>query len=106
MFKLIATSANSDCTYNYNVKLDKPYTVGELINEILSTQPNHYGSVKICWWHFSDATSLKHQCEYSKGKIVNDPFPDNILAKQVIEVRAYGGWSYMSYSIRVPKYDD
>lgn len=105
MLNFTGTSENGDCTWNYNVELDKACTVGKLINTILSQKPDEHGSIRICWWHFSDATSLKHQCEYDKGKIVNDPFPDNILAKPVIEVRANGGWSFMNYTIRVPKYD-
>lgn len=44
MIKLIQTRPESrDCTAPYDVKFDKPYTIGELVNEVLTTRSNEWG---------------------------------------------------------------
>ncbi len=41
-------SEGGDCTAPYVVKLDRAYTAGELIAEILATRPGEWGTI-IVW---------------------------------------------------------
>lgn len=46
MFRLIQTHApGGDACAPYDVKFDKPYTIGELVNEVLATLKKRMGQI-------------------------------------------------------------
>lgn len=92
MFKLYsAGEVRGDCTAPYNVKLDKEYTVNEFINAVLTK--NEWGYIGIyCQGTFFG----EPKCEYRYDKLLYT-LPDNVLNKNVIKVKADGGWSRMDY---------
>ena len=94
------TAVRSDCTAGYSVRLDKPYTVRELVDEILSTQADDWGYIGIfrpgISYIFGDPN-----CQYRYGKLITDPLPDDVLGRTIKEVRADGGWSRMDYIIKL-----
>ena len=101
MFELVQmTAIRSDCTAGFNVRLGKPYTVGELVDEILSTRTNEWGYIGI----FKPGISYifgDPNCQYRYGKLITNPLPDDILSRTIKEVRADGGWSRMDYIIKL-----
>lgn len=99
MFKFIHTKGPfSDCTSVYDIELDKPYTVGEFIDTVLTELPKEWGYIGI-----DNKKSIFGDpcCEYRYGKLVTQSLPDNILKKNIKEVRADGGWSRMDYKIKI-----
>lgn len=101
MIQLTMTRANTDCIENYDVSLDRPYTVREFIDEICKKRPDERGSVSLCWWHFSETTTLYQRCEYASGTLTGTPFPDVLLDKHIIEAKSYGGYGRMNYTLRI-----
>lgn len=97
MLKLIQThSEGSDCTAPYDVEMDRPYTVGEFIGEILSRFPNEWGNFNI------GNENLSLSIGYAKGCTQNEnPIPAYILEMKVSEARASGGYSSMDYIVKV-----
>lgn len=90
MLKFIQTGqTGGDCTTPYNVELDRPYTVLEFINKILTAYPSEWGVIRVrCCF------SIK----YSYGKIEN-AVPAQYADLPVEEVKAAGGYSAMDYII-------
>lgn len=88
------TETFGDCSAYYDVILDKEYTVEEFIEEILKIRSQEWGKFKI-------NTFLNYQeyIEYSHGKQIKNNFSDDILKKNVIAVKAYGGWTQMDYKL-------
>lgn len=93
MLKFIQTHPpGSDCTAPYDVILDKPYTVGEFINEVLTTRSNEWGSFHLTYYTMMD---------YDRGKIIKNNIPDECMSMRIKEVKASGGWSAMDYYIKL-----
>lgn len=86
-----------DCTAPYSVSEIKAKTVGELIEEILTENPNEWGYIGI-----KSVKSIfgNPKCEYSYGKLLYS-LPEDVLSKQLISVSASGGWSRMDYLITI-----
>lgn len=80
-----------DCTASYDVELDKPYTVAEFINEVLTTRKNEWGSINV-----KDAFYLK----YRYGKTEQE-IPEQYANLSVKKVKAAGGYTAMSYDVDV-----
>ena len=101
MFELVQmTAIRSDCTAGFNVRLSKPCTVGELVDEILSTRTNEWCYIGI----FKPGISYifgDPNCKYNFGSLVTGPLPDDILSRTIKEVRADGCWSRMDYIIKL-----
>ena len=98
MFELIHISGpHGDCCSNYDVKMDKPYTVREFINEVLISHSGEWGDIRI------KAGNIEYRdevvCEYDHGKIktLNEKYLDRI----VLGGTANGGLSAMGYCLRV-----
>jgi hypothetical protein len=91
---------NSDATSNFDVILDKPYTVGEFINEILSTRKDEWGDI---WIQLKDIWSIiDPHIEYNHGEITDKfQWEDWVLEPYIKSVFANGGWSAMTYWIRL-----
>ena len=84
MLKFIQTHpTGSDCTASYDVILDKPYTVGDFINAVLTTRSNEWGSFHLTYYTRMD---------YRDGKP---------MSMRIKEVKASGGWSAMDYYIKL-----
>lgn len=96
MFKFIHIRDNGDCTCDYNIELDKDYIVEEFIKEVLSSNPDEWGSIGI-----DDGVGYSHgtpYCDYKNGKLLTK-LPDEVLSKKVSKVTSSGGWSLMDYKI-------
>lgn len=87
MFELIEKTAG------FNVKFKKPYTVGNFINDILTTQTTEWGYVKIL---NADGHPI---CGYRYGELFTESFADDILSKKIKKIIADGGWSRIDYAI-------
>lgn len=104
MLKFIQTHATgSDCTAPYDVILDKPYTVGEFINEVLTTRPNEWGEF-IVRHKGSDYFGTMARAEYRYGEMKNrhgikTEIPEEFALLPIKEVKAAGGWSAMDYNL-------
>lgn len=100
MLTFIQTHATgSDCTAPYDVIMDKPYTVGEFINEVLTTRTNEWGEfvVKHKGCSYFDRMA---NTEYRYGK-KESAMPEDIASLPIKEVKASGGWSNMDYDLFV-----
>lgn len=89
MFELIEKTAG------FNVKFKKPYTVGDFINDILTTRTTEWGYV--------DMVNIDGHpiCGYRYGELFTEPFSDDILSKKIKKIIADGGWSRMDYAITI-----
>lgn len=103
MLTFIQTHATgSDCTAPYDVKLDKPYTVGEFINEVLTTRSNEWGDFTV-----KNKKGWYVRIEYRYGEIdtldghIVTKLPDDLCALPVKDVKASGGWSNMDYDLMI-----
>lgn len=86
MMKFIQTHpAGGDCTASYNVELDRPYTFGELVDEILTK--NEWGNI--------DFAGRRYKYRGSEC----DEIPEEIRQLLVCNVKAAGGWSLMDYKV-------
>ncbi len=102
MIKLIQTRPESrDCTAPYDVKFDKPYTIGELVNEVLTTRRNGWGDFEVreggSWFKPTIC-----RVDYRYGKLMGE-LPEDIAKLPIVRATAYGGWSAMDYNIIVEK---
>ena len=99
MFELKYISGpHGDCTCWYNVQINsKPCTVLEFINEVLLNHSGEWGEIRIKGKDIEYRDEVA--CEYNRGKIktLNDKYLDRIVLDGV----ANGGWSAMSYKLRV-----
>jgi hypothetical protein len=80
----------SDCTTPYEVILDKPYTLGAFIKQILIQRPNE-------WGYFEVPPYVERS--YKNSKLISFNFSYDILDELVESVTASGGWSRMDYHI-------
>lgn len=89
-----------DCTAPYDVELDKEYTVGQLIDVILTRAGNlrEWGYIGI---YDGESIFGNPKCEYADARLGNGNIPSEFLAKKITKVKADGGWSRMDYLIWV-----
>ena len=101
MIKYIQTSeVFGDCSANYDVKLNKPHTVGEFINLVLSERKGEWGKFEI---YNPDVSWLDYErYEYRHG-ILKDVISKEILEKRIISIEAHGGWTQMDYLLKLEK---
>lgn len=98
MISIVYGEGCSDCTYPYYITIDKPKTVGEFIEEWLSTRPKEWGSFGI---RKIGSIYGDPRCDYKYGKIVSDPLPDEYLAKEIKSVSGGGGWTLSNFMFEV-----
>lgn len=99
MFKLIHKAGPfGDCTSNYDVQLDKNYTVGEFVETVLKEEPKEWGHIII---KQKGSIFGGPDCEYRYGELITEPLPEEFLKQDVKEVKASGGWTLMNYFITV-----
>lgn len=99
MFEIIKEKINpiSTCgTYNYDVKLDKTYTVREFIATILTKRPREWGYVGI---HDDTMPYPYPKCNYYYGKREASTMTDDMLDKTIESVTARGNASKMNYTL-------
>lgn len=103
MFELKQSSdVRGDCTADYEVILDKEYTVGEFARAVLSRE-NEWG--RIC---LNDEPGAPRKpavfgrllCNYSNGRLLSE-LPEEIRNKKITAVKADGGWSNIDYLLAV-----
>lgn len=88
---------NSDATSNYDIILDKPYTVGEFVKEVLTRE--EWGDIRI---KLTDSWFDGPRLEYRHDRVIGGNL-DGYLNKTIKTVFANGGWSAMSYWITLEK---
>ena len=94
MFELRYISGpHGDCTCYYDVKINKPCTVREFINEVLLNHSGEWGD--ICIKDKDIEYRDEVACEYDHGKIKT--LKEKYLDRIVLGGTANGGWSAMSY---------
>lgn len=100
MFRLIQTHApGGDECAPYDVKFDKPYTIGELVREVLTTCKREWGNFQVR--HKGDSwLDNFFKVEYRYGKLIGE-LPEDIAELPIISTTSYGGWSAMHYYIIV-----
>ncbi len=104
MLKFIQTHpAGGDCTAPYDVILDKPYTVGEFISEVLTTRPKEWGEFFVRY-KGSGYFDRMARAEYRYGEMKNrhgekTAIPEEYAVMPIKEVKAAGGWSVMDYNL-------
>lgn len=93
MIKLVKSSeVHQDETANYDVLLDKEYTVREFVEEILEKRKKEWGRI-----YLNNSMEINNPyCEYQHGKLIKS-FPNNILDRIIIVAKAKGGWTLMDY---------
>lgn len=92
-----------DETSNYTVKTEVK-TVGELIEQVIKERSQEWGTFCL-----EDKNSHAHNiciCEYRYGVITRKAKNFDIYSKaKIISVFANGGWSAMSYAVKVEEYE-
>lgn len=84
-----------DETSRYDLEFIKPYTVQELIDEVLK-DVREWGYIGI----YTEGTTFGEPvCEYSHGKLITPNLPDEYLNKKIVKCKASGGWTRMDYLI-------
>lgn len=102
MLKFIQThETGGDCTAPYDVMLDKPYTVGAFVEEVLATRSNEWGNFNVMG-SGSDYFHPTARVEYRYGKLL-EALPENLLSMQIDRVKAHGGWTNMDYRLYITK---
>lgn len=102
MIKLIRTyGPGSDSCNGYDVEMDKPYTVGAFVKEVLEKFPKEWGDFSVIH-EVNGSLSLFFRVDYGYGKLRGE-LPEDIARLSVVEVKSNGGWSAMSYSIKARK---
>ena len=98
MFRMNCCGSNGDCTSNYNISLDKEYTVKEFIDTVLIEKKNEWGFFKI----LTDNNLIDGVAsyEYKYGKLVGN-INEKYLNNKIIGANCSGGWSAMDYFIRI-----
>lgn len=96
MIKLTQTSETfGDSTAQYSVEMNRPYTVGEFIKEVLTKK--EWGKISI---YDRDQRFESPSCEYS-GKELKTEMPETFLNKKIEKAIAHGGWSRMDYKLYI-----
>ena len=101
---MICTSGPfGDCCSAYKVVLHHEYTVKEYVEEVLKTKQGEWGTFKI-WQEEQSYKELSKEldcCDYKKGEKINDFKYSTTWNSKIEEVKAYGGWTYMDYFIKI-----
>jgi hypothetical protein len=82
-----------DATSSYDVSVPKGMTLEEFIKAVIDENPEEWGDIQLGW----NGPIL---IEYNRGNLFNPSkeLSEN-LHKEVVEVKASGGWSLMSYHL-------
>ena len=92
-----------DCTANYIVNLDKPYTVSEFVEMVLTDRKGEWGRFKI---YEPNVSWLEYKSfAYRYGKLEGRPIPEDIMKRKIVGVKANGGWSAMDYLFTLEETD-
>ena len=96
MFKFIKIRNRGDCTCDYSIELDKPYTVEEFVNAVLNRIKDKFGYIGIDngIWYSPGAP----YCEYKYSVLLSN-LPEDILNKKVSSAKSTGGWGRMDYKL-------
>jgi hypothetical protein len=104
MFKLIFENGPfGDCTSNYTVNTDAT-CLANFIDEMLKERNNEWG--EICIRSNNSFTDDICVCSYNNGKIERKASKYDIYgATKIKNISANGGWSNMSYDVKVEDFD-
>ena len=99
MMNFIYVSDRGDESSEYNVELDKSYTIGEFIDAMLKERPDEWGRIRVLIKPL-EIFSPKNPCyEYSHGKLKSNIPQTNILTKPIRSIKAHSGWTLTDYFI-------
>lgn len=94
----VAGDEYGDGSSDYDVTLSRDVTVKEFVEAVLK-RTSEWGEVDI-----RDREGFKfkpnYSVEYKDGEITEGSYGEEIANVRVTEVKAWGGYSYMSYLIR------
>lgn len=96
MFRFVHLRDNGDATANYDITLDREYTVQEFIITVLANRPREWGYIGIRSNSIDGQFLGDPRMEYRRGTILS-ALPNDILSKKIKSVSASGGWSNMDY---------
>lgn len=96
MFRLVETKPESrDGITWYNVLIPENYTLRKFIREVLKQYKDSWGDINI----EKDGQQIdSYSYAYGKIKSIFKKLPKD---KQILSVKAYGGYSYMSFIVSV-----
>lgn len=101
MWKYYAcTLVSRDCTQGYELKLDKDYTVGEFIQQVLTERSDEWGYIRVKYGKKEKSLFSLPSSEYRYGRILNE-LPEQYMKRKVKSATANGGWSAMDYVLQV-----
>lgn len=103
MIKVEYVNSFSDQTFGYKIMIQKPMTVGEFIKEWITTRPDEWGYFGI---YDRETIFGNPKCEYSRGKIITDPIPDEYLNAEIDEVNGSGGWTRSDFIFKTKEKND
>lgn len=97
MIERLMGESRRDCTAAWSIKLYKPYTCGEFINEILAKYPKEWGCITI-----KRDNKIINEFLYTSGKVTYGLLPDDEIANmKIISVKGDGGYTLMDYVITI-----
>lgn len=96
----------SDATCDYEVLITKPCTLRQFVKDVISNK-KEWGDIGITSGNPMDVLGNSY-IEYKYGELLST-FPDELLDKQIdinVKHRANGGWSLMSYIVKLVDEDE
>lgn len=87
----------SDCSGPYEVTFSRPMTVCKFIEEVLTTFTGEWGFIDV----IVEAGKEVHHCEYKYGQIIFSNIEDNILTKEINDIKGHGGWTRSDYTVYI-----
>lgn len=86
-----------DATYPYRALMDKPYTVREFVEEIVSHKHN-WGVIR---YTTNTADRFGESlCDYKWGELIGE-VDESIASRQVTEACGSGGWSRYDFTLLI-----
>lgn len=98
VIKLKATGhMGGDATYPYDAIMDKPYTVREFVDEVVSENRN-WGVIR-----YTTSTANRfgeYVCDYRYGDVIGE-IDDGIANRRVTDAWGSGGWSRYDFTLLI-----
>ena len=86
-----------DATYPYDAIMDKPYTVREFVDEVVSGNRN-WGVIR-----YTTSTANRfgeYVCDYRYGDVIGE-IDDGIANRRVTDAWGSGGWSRYDFTLLI-----
>lgn len=91
-----------DQCYGYKLRMERPCTVREFIEEILRQRPGEWGAFEITpLADYGYYTGRELRVEFEKGGKLKNSIPEAAAGKLVQKAKARGGWTAMDYFVAI-----